>query len=250
MGLDYNPFRLDGKVVLITGASSGIGKETAIECSKLGAQVIITGRNSERLMETYNLLEGEGHQQIIADITNETDVDTLIKAISKLDGLVNNAGIGLSKPLGFIKKEHLEKIYETNAFAPILVTEKLIKNKKLNKNASIVFTSSIASKINEPGNCMYSTTKAAIESYSRSCAKELSHRGIRSNSVHPGMIETKLIQNTAYSEEDKQKDKELYALKRYGQPEEVARPICFLLSDASSFITGHSMIIDGGRLLN
>jgi len=245
----YNPFSVEGKTILVTGASSGIGRATAIECSKMGASVIITGRNEERLNETFKALEGKGHQQIVADLTNQEDIDHLVSKIGALDGLVNNAGLGRNKPIGFIKMDDLEYVYQTNVFACILLTKSLLKKKKINKGGSLVFTSSISSRMNTPGIAMYASSKAAVSSFMRSCAVELGDKGIRSNAVLPGMVETKLITRGDYTEEDMDKDRNLYPLKRYGKPHEIAYAIIYLLSDASSWVTGTSLVIDGGRLL-
>jgi len=115
--MSYNPFSLEGKTVLVTGASSGIGQATAIECSKMGAKVVITGRNAERLQETFEQLEREGHQQIIADLNQEEGIEHIVAECPILDGLVNNAGRGKSKPVNFLKKEDLQDVYQTNLFA-------------------------------------------------------------------------------------------------------------------------------------
>lgn len=245
----YNPFSLEGKIIFITGASSGIGRATAIECSKMGATVIITGRNEERLNETFKALEGEGHQQIVADLTIQEDIDNLVSQIDFLDGLVNNAGLGRNKPVSFIKMDDLEYVYQTNVFASILLTKSLLKKKKINRGGSLVFTSSISSRLNSPGIAMYASSKAAISSFMRSCAVELGDKCIRSNAVLPGMVETKLINRGDYTEDDMNRDREFYALKRYGKPEEIAYAIIYLLSDASSWVTGTSLVVDGGRLL-
>lgn len=247
--MSYNPFSLEGKTILVTGASSGIGRATAIECSKMGASVIITGRNEERLNETFKALEGDGHQQIVADLTNQEDIDNLVSQICALDGLVNNAGLGRNKPIGFIKMDDLEYVYQTNVFACILLTKSLLKKKKINKGGSLVFTSSISSRLNTPGIAMYASSKAAVSSFMRSCAVELGEKQIRSNAVLPGMVETKLITRGDYTEEDLDKDRNLYPLKRYGKPHEIAYAIIYLLSDASSWVTGTSLVVDGGRLL-
>lgn len=245
----YNPFSLEGKTILVTGASSGIGRATAIECSKLGARVILTGRNKARLLQVYEQLEGVGHQMIPADLVNSEDMENLVGQIPQIDGLVNNAGISHTKLIGFIKHDDLEAVFATNAFAPILLTKMILKKKKLNNNASIVFVSSAASINPDVANSIYSATKAAIASFSRSCAKELASKLIRSNSVHPGMIETELVQNLVFSEEELEKDKSRYLLKRYGKPEEVAWAIIYLLSNASTWTTGAQLVIDGGVLL-
>lgn len=247
--MSYNPFTLEGKTILITGASSGIGRATAIECSKMGATCIITGRNEERLNETLSKMEGEGHQIIVADISTQSGIDFLVEHTTQLDGLVNNAGISHTKLINFIKSDELNSIFEVNAFAPILLTKSLLKKKKMSMGASLVFVSSAASLNPDLANSVYSATKAAISSFSRSCAKELASKQIRSNSVLPGMVETELVQNLLFTPEELEKDKSRYLLKRYGKPEEVAWSIVYLLSDASAWVTGTQLLIDGGVLL-
>ena len=245
----YNPFSLENKTILVTGASSGIGQATAIECSKMGARVVISGRNEERLHETYIQLENDGHQIIVADLNSQSDIDTLVEASPVLDGLVNNAGRGKSKPVNFLKLEDLQEVYQTNLFGVALLTKGLLKKKKLVKGSSIVFTSSISSYITAAGLSIYASSKAAVCGYMRTCAIELGSKGIRSNAVLPGMVETKLINSGTYTDEDRQKDLGLYPLGRYGKPIDIAHSIVFLLSDASSWITGTELVIDGGRML-
>ncbi len=245
----YNPYSLEGKTILVTGASSGIGRATAIECAKLGATVIATGRNEERLQQTYAQLEGIGHQWIAADLSTQEGIESLATQMPNIDGLVNNAGISNTKLIGFIKPEDLEKLFGTNAFAPMMLTKMLLKKKKLNSGASIVFVSSAASINPDVANSIYSATKAAIASFSRSCAKELAAKQIRSNSVHPGMVQTEMVQNLVFDEEELARDMARYPLKRYGKPEEIAWAIIYLLSDASAWVTGTQMVIDGGVLL-
>lgn len=245
----YNPYSLVGKTILITGASSGIGRATAIECSKLGATCVITGRNEERLNDTLSLMVGDGHQMVVADISQREGINALVEQTPALDGLVNNAGISSTKLINFLKEEDIEQVFKINTFTPILLTKSLLKKKKLNAKASIVFVSSAASINPDIANSVYSATKAALASFSRSCAKELSTRLIRSNSVHPGMVETELVQNLVFSTEELEKDKERYLLRRYGKPEEVAWSIIYLLSDASVWVTGVQLVIDGGVLL-
>ena len=247
--MSYNPFSLEGKTVLVTGASSGIGQATAIECSKMGAKVVITGRNEERLNETFSQLEGEGHQIIVADLNTQDDIDALVDACPVLDGLVNNAGRGKSKPVNFLKLEDLQDVYQTNLFGVALLTKGLLKKKKLGKGSSIVFTSSISSYMTAAGLSIYASSKAAVCGYMRTCAIELGVKGIRSNAVLPGMVETKLINSGTYTDEDKQKDLNLYPLGRYGRPTDIAHGIIYLLSDASVWVTGLELVIDGGRML-
>lgn len=247
--MSYNPFSLEGKTVLITGASSGIGQATAIECAKMGAKVVITGRNAERLQETFEQLDGEEHMQIIADLNQEEDIERLVAECPNLDGLVNNAGRGKSKPVNFLKLEDLQEVFQTNIFGVALLTKGLLKKKKLGKGSSIVFTSSISSYMTAPGLSVYASSKAAVCGYMRTCAIELGVKGIRCNAVLPGMVETKLINSGTYTDEDKQKDLNLYPLGRYGIPTDIAHGIIYLLSDASVWVTGLELVIDGGRML-
>lgn len=247
--MSYNPFSLSGKTILVTGASSGIGQETAIECSRMGAKVIITGRNLDRLQETFDQLEGNGHIQIVADLNEEEDILRLADACPPLHGLVNNAGRGKSKPVQFIKKEDLQDVFDTNLFGVALLTKSLLKKKKVLSGASLVFTSSISAYNSAPGLAIYASSKAAVTAYMRTCALELGTKGIRSNAVLPGMVETKLINSGTYTDDDRQKDLELYPLGRYGNPLDIASAIVFLLSDASSWITGSELVVDGGRSL-
>lgn len=249
MGVTYNPFSLEGKTILVTGASSGIGQATAIECSKMGAKVVITGRNEQRLEETFNMLSGEGHIKVLADINSEEEIQKLVAECPILDGLVNNAGRGKSKPVNFIKMEDMQDVYQTNLFGVALLTKQLLKKKKIAKQGSIVFTSSISSYMTAPGLAIYASSKAAVSAYMRTCAIELGAKGIRANAVLPGMVETKLINSGTYTDEDKKNDLNLYPLSRYGNPNDIAYAIIYLLSDASAWLTGTELIIDGGRSL-
>ncbi len=245
----YNPYSLEGKTILITGASSGIGRSTAIECSRLGARVVIVGRNEERLNETLSQLSGEGHVIIKAELTSEDDVKRIAAESPELDGLVNNAGISVTKPVSFYKENDLHNVFATNTFAPMILIKWLLKKKKLRKASSIVFTSSIASILSSPGNGIYGASKAALSAYMRYCARELSSKLIRCNAVLPGMVETKLIHDGALSEQDLENDMKQYPLGRYGRPEEIAWAIIYFLSDASAWVTGHELVIDGGATL-
>ena len=246
----YNPYSLVDKTILITGASSGIGKATAIECSKMGAKIVVTGRNEERLSQTLTQLEGLGHLAIIADLASEEGVTTLVNQCPQLDGLVNNAGSTIMVPTQFISRDKLLQVLEVNTISPILLTQLLLKNKKLGKGASIVFTDSISGvNIASPGNVLYSTSKAAISGFVKNAALDLSVKNIRVNAVCPGMIDTHILDNGNVTAEDVEADMKKYPLRRYGKPEEVAYAIIYFLSDASGFTTGANLIIDGGFTL-
>ncbi len=243
----FNPFSLEGKTILITGASSGIGKATAVECSKLGARVFITARNEERLKETLGLMDGQRHEMILADQTIEEQVLSMVEQIPLLNGVVLCAGKGMTSPFSFSTREKYDEIFNINFFAPVELLRLLVKKKKLQKESSIVFVSSIGGNGSYSlGNGVYGASKAAICSTMKFCARELAPKKIRVNSVNPGMVNTQLIQDGAISEEQHKIDMEKYPLKRYGEPEDIAYGIIYLLSDASSWVTGHSLVIDGG----
>lgn len=246
----YNPFSLEGKTILITGASSGIGRVTAIECSKMGATLIITGRNVERLNETLNQLDGKGHRVIIADLSDDESLSALVSECPCLDGLVNNAGVTKTLTTQFVTREKLEYLMEVNTFAPILLFQRLLKAKKLESGSSVVFTGSISGLCCAGlGNVMYTTSKAAIGGFVKNAALDLASRNIRVNAVAPGMIETHILDNSFIGKDELEADRQRYPMKRYGKPEEVAYGIIYLLSNASSFTTGASIVIDGGFTL-
>ncbi len=246
MGVIENPFFLTQKTILITGASSGIGRAVAVECSKLGARCIITGRNEKRLQETLDALAGEGHLSIIADLAEPEGIDKLADKTPEVDGIVCNAGVVVTKPVAFYKPEDLSYVFGINTFSPMLIIKAFLKRKKIKSGGSIVFTSSAAADSAVAGNGIYGASKAALTNFMRYCALELGPRNIRVNAVQPGMVETDLIHGGAVSEADLAKDKTLYPLGRYGKPEEIAYGIIYLISDASAWTTGTSLVIDGG----
>lgn len=248
----YNPFSLEGKTILVTGAGSGIGRAISVVAAKMGARIILVDVSDAGMKETLALLPGNEmyHKKELVDLSNSTEIENLVDRVDALDGLVNNAGISNTRPLHMIKEEDFDKVIGLNTKAPILLTNLLFKKKKLNKDASIVFTSSLAGLYTfTPANGLYSLSKSALTSYAKSCAVEFAIRGIRSNCVNPSMVNTHLKDNLSFSEEEYQADIQKYPLKRYAEPEEVANAVVFLLSDASSYITGHTLLVDGGRSL-
>ena len=248
--MSYNPYSLKGKTIMITGASSGIGRATAIECSKLGANLIICGRNVDKLEETLLMLDRSEHQSIVGDLTEQSTLEIITDNIFKINGVVLCAGKGGTLPFKFSSREKFEEIWDINFFSPIELLRLLIKKKKIEKFSSIVFVSSIGGVYtHEVGNVRYGASKAAINSTMKYCANEFASNKIRVNSVNPGMVNTPLIQRGTLTEEQFKSDMELYPLKRYGEPKEIALGIIYLLSDASSWITGHSLVIDGGRTI-
>ena len=167
----YNPYSLEGKTVLVTGASSGIGRASAIECSKMGARVLVTARNEERLKETLSRLEGEGHKMILAELTNQKDVEQLVGEVSALQGLVLCAGKGMTSPFPFSSREKYEEIFDVNFFAPVELLRLMVKKKKLEKESSVVFVSSVGGNMSfNIGNGVYGASKAAFNSTMKFCA--------------------------------------------------------------------------------
>lgn len=248
---NYNPFSLKNKTILVVGASSGIGQSIAIEISKMGAKVIISARNEDKLKTTLTMMEGDEHQIIPADITSQSELEMLVERVPQLSGLVLSAGLGLTLPILFSNRDNYNTIFDVNFFAPVELTRLLIKKKKLEKYGSIVIISSVGgvTKYNL-GNSIYGTSKAAINSFMHFCAKEMSPKKIRVNSINPGMVYTDLIRGGAFTDADFEKDiRENYPLGRYGEPKDIAHGAIYLLSDASSWVTGHSLVIDGGFIL-
>ena len=247
-----NPFSLEGKCILVTGASSGIGRGIAVACAKMGAKIVLSGRNEARLQETLSSMEGEGHVVLCGDLnTGDIRMD-IVGKMPELNGVVHCAGISQIQMAKFMDETSLEGIFKTNVFSPLLLNTLLLKKKKIRKNASIIFISSISgvyrSQIGEGG---YGATKAALAGYVKSLALELSAQGIRVNTIHPGVVETPLLEvsNGTFGEEELEALRQKYPLKRFGKPEDIANCAVYLLSDASSWMTGSNILIDGGFTL-
>lgn len=246
----YNPFSLKDKTILVTGASSGIGKATAIECSKLGANLIISARDSERLEKTFIELEGENHKMIICDILNEKQALNLISDIEQLDGVVLCAGISETVLTNFATRDKMLKTFEINFFANVEFLRLLLKNKKVKKGSSIVTLASIGGVESiDIGGGVYGASKAALASWMKFLALELAPKKIRVNSICPGMVWTPMNDPTALTKEQLLEDEKKYPLKRYGLPQDIAWACVYFLSDASQWVTGTNFIIDGGKTI-
>lgn len=250
----HNPFSLEGKTILVTGASSGIGRGIAVACSEIGAKIIITGRNETRLNETYGSLMGKDHQMIKADLSLQDEIEQLVSLLPKIDGCVLCAGIPQVCPVKYFKREDIEQIFSVNTFAPIMVTSSLLKKKKIAKGASIVMIESISGVfVGTKGDVAYNASKAALNGFLKGSALELAAQGIRINAINPGLVPTDILNltNDIFAEEHHVDImKENYPLKRYGTPEDIAYGCIYLLSDAASWVTGTNLVIDGGYLLN
>lgn len=247
----FNPFSLQGKTILVTGASSGIGRETAIVCSKMGARLVITGRNKIRLDETFCALTGSNHIQIVTDLSKEDEVVMLVDKVPQIDGFSSNAGITKVVLVKHIKQKALLDILSTNTIAPILLTQLLHKKNKLNAGSSIVFTSSLSGVYCvHYGESMYAASKGALSGFAKGAALDLSKNSIRVNSVCPGIVQTELFEtNGILTPEEMEEKKKYFPLKRFGVPADVANAIVYFLSDASGWVTGADLKIDGGYTL-
>lgn len=247
MNTCYNPFSLDGKTILITGASSGIGQATAIECSKFGANLVITGRNEARLNETLTHLNPGNHVAISSDLCNADDLKELTTQLPRLDGVVLCAGINETIPAQFCSPKKFQKIFEINFFSTVELVRLISKAKKINAGGSVVAISSAGGNfaINF-GNGIYGSSKSALSTWCKFLAQELALKKIRVNAICPGMVKTPLIESGAISAEQLEKDMIKYPLKRFGEPSEIAWACIYFLSDASKWVTGTDFLIDGG----
>lgn len=248
----FNPFSLEGKTILVTGAAGGIGSEVAMVCAQSGARVVLTDIREDALQAVLPSLPavacGE-HLSVKADLTQAEELQSLVDACPVLNGFVCNAGVMKLTLTQFITEEELTRIQRINLNAPILLTRTLLKKKKISKGGSIVFTASAAGVYRVSlGNAIYATTKCGIDAFMRTVALEFGPKGIRCNSVNPGMVETALI--GGFTEEEKAKEMQNYPLRRFAKPVDIALGIVYLLSDASSFVTGTALKIDGGMTLS
>lgn len=241
-----NPFSLKGKTIFVTGASSGIGKATAILCAEMGATVIVSGRNAARLDDTLAQMPDGGHQKYVCDLTDTAALPKVAENIPNLDGVVHCAGIGQRILCKQLTEQDIDTVMDTNFKAPVLLQTELLKQKKINKSASIVFVGSIAAESPSIGNAIYSASKGALISYAQCLGKELAGRQIRVNVISPAMVKTNLIYADGISEEQLAEDEKRYPLKRYGNPEDIANLAVYLLSDAASWMTISNVKITGG----
>lgn len=242
-----NPFYLINKTIFVTGASSGIGREIALALSNMGATLFITGRNETELKTTHTLLKGSQHQMMMADLTDEKQLEQLAAQLPKLDGVVMNAGVSDPFPIKYLKAKKISQTFDVNFNSTVLLISLMLRNKIIKNEASIVFVSSISAFFPSKGGAMYGSSKAALENFSKVLALELSHQKIRSNCIAPGMVKTKIYDDVenVISKEAMEKHIDQYPLG-VGFPDDVANTVIFLLSSAARWITGTSLVIDGG----
>jgi NAD(P)-dependent dehydrogenase (short-subunit alcohol dehydrogenase family) len=243
---------LKDKNILITGASSGIGKATSILFGELGANVIITARNEEKLDETYKALKPSTHHlKINADLTQVDDVKSLVKLLPAIDGIVHCCGKVMPVPVKFIKESQLQDVFSVNYFSAVNLISESLMQKKINNNSSIAFISSVSTLHAYFGGAPYISSKAALEGYAKTLALELAPKKIRVNVLQPALVRTAIFDSTINAAIDTEKMNELvnsYPLG-IGEPVDVANALAFFMSDASKWITGSSLKMDGGLTL-
>ena len=250
--MNQTPFTLQDKNIIITGASSGIGQQTAILCSQMGARVALIGRNEERLNETLGQMEGEGHLKVPFDLTSTEGIKGLVADIvsnlGPIDGLVCCAGISGILPLKLMTVGQQEQYFRTNVYATIELTRQVLGIKNIRKEgASVIFFSSVMGVVGENAKSLYSMTKGALISASRSLAVEYAKKKIRVNCISPGVVITPINASQPYiADPEKRAVLEAKHPLGLGQTCDIANACVFLLSDASRWMTGHNLIIDGG----
>lgn len=249
-----NPFSLNGKKILVTGASSGIGRGIAISCAQMGATLILNGRNEARLQETLHLLEGEGHTIIVSDLSTQEGIDHLADTLPEIQGWVNSAGIPKVSPIKYFTREDVEEILNVNAISSMLLLSKLLKKKKIKRGASVVLISAVTGAfVGSKGDTSYCASKGAVNGFMKGAALELAPQGIRVNSINPGLVPTNILNlanELAGEEHHTEIMMDRYPLNRLGTPEDIGNGAVYLLSDASAWVTGTNLVIDGGYLLN
>lgn len=244
-----NPFSLEGKKILVTGASSGIGRGICIDLSKMGAEIYLTARNEQRLNETLSQMEGQGHSILKANLCQTEDINYLVDSLPNIDGVVLCAGIIKTMPVKNISDDALTEIFNTNIMGDIKLCSRLLKKKKLNHGGSVVFISSVSTFNVKVGNSLYSATKGAVNSFAKAMALEVSKQQIRVNCIQPGFVPSNILSNGAIEEDAFLK---FYAERHplgFGTPTDIANCCIYLLSDASRWVTGSIFTIDGGYTL-
>jgi NAD(P)-dependent dehydrogenase (short-subunit alcohol dehydrogenase family) len=251
MMTNSDPFSLNGKNIIITGASSGIGKACAIRCSERGAKVMIVGRNYGRLLETKTLLTGEGHIEIAADISHTDTICSIVQEANKtfgtIDGLIHSAGVSYHKPLHVMKRVDYDDTFSVNVLAAFELCKQISKKGFYQEGASLVLIASVMASVGAILKVGYCSSKGALVSGMKAMALELARKNIRVNTVSPGVIETEMVKRNYSKADDSALNNVLMnQVIGIGHPDDVAYACIYLLSDASRFITGTDLVVDGG----
>jgi len=243
-------FSLNKHRILITGASSGIGRACAIEASVLGAHCILVARNRKELENTAKQCISPA-EIYTADLTNGDEIKTLVSKLPNINGVVNCAGVISPRPVNFLKRKNLDEVFNINYFAPVLLTAELLQAKKMETGASFVFISSISSQHPYFGATSYAGSKAALEAFSKTLALEVAPKKMRSNVLMPGMVKTQMMEDTkqAFGDDNFKNYENSYPLG-FGEVTDVANAVCFLLSNEARWITGSELKMDGGLMLS
>ena len=234
---------LEGRRFLVTGASSGIGRETAKQIAARGATVILTGRDQERLEQTKAALSPGEHIAVGGDLKNVQEIYALVDACEQIDGVVHCAGIKGLAPLKLTSEKFLDEVLAANFKSAVLITQRLVAKSRLKSGGSVVIVSSISAHTGTAGAGPYSASKAALEGFMKAVALELLAKKIRINALAPGLVRTEMF---LAEEADWLNEQEKKYPLGLGAPEDVANAAIFLLSDASAYMTGATIVMDGG----
>lgn len=251
--MNTNPFSLKDKVIIVTGASSGIGAQCAIDCSKMGARMVLIARNVERLQHTLSLLDGCGHMVVPFDLSSSDGFKDMVKnvvsKVGKINGVVNCAGMSSVTPLKLVTEELLEQFFQTNVFSAINLSREVTRMGNYDKEAgcSIILFASVMGLVGEKCKTLYSATKGALIAASRSMACELAKNKVRVNVVSPGAIETPINAKLPHmADPELRKKLEEQHLLGLGKCSDISNACIYLLCDAARWVTGQNLVVDGG----
>ena len=249
----FNPFSLKGKNIVISGAASGIARQCAISCSKMGARLILLDMNEDGLKETMTMVERpEEHYYGIVNLTERERVKEVVTEgvakVGKVHGLLNCAGISTTLPLNSVKEDTLDRFFKVNVYTGYYLTQEICRRANLaEEGASVVFFSSVAGSYGEAGKSVYGMTKGALKAVAKSLAVELARKNVRVNSISPGVIVTPINQNLPHiADPEKRAALEAQHLLGLGKTTDIANACIYLLSDASRWVTGINLFVDGG----
>lgn len=250
----YNPFSLENKVIIVTGASSGIGAQCAIDCSKMGARIVLVARNEERLKQTLEQCEEPSRHMILPLDLSSSDglkesIKDVVAKVGKINGVVNCAGMSSVTPLKLVTDDLLDQFFRTNVYSAINLSKEVTRMGNYDKDCgcSIIFFASIMGLCGEKCKTLYSATKGALIAAARSMACELAKNKVRVNLVSPGAIETPINAKLPHmADPELRKELESKHLLGLGECSDISNACIYLLSDAAKWVTGQNFIVDGG----